>query len=260
MIRPRPLLSLAKSYSDRITFRRLTRKLHSLIARARAQGLTALPGPKKHQCNACNSAVAEFHAFGPHTLICPVCGSSDRERLMVAFLDNGLLQVPAGSFILHVAPSERGLSRRLARQGTVVGGDIEPARYGPGTIRVDLLDMSGVGAFDLIILNHVLEHVPDDRRALSQTRAVLNSAGQLWVMVPLIYDETVEGTPGLTAAEREKLFGGSDHMRAYGPDIEARISEAGFSVRVIKTDQLEGGTIESLGVLNDAVFVARREG
>lgn len=258
MVHKRSLLALAKSYSGRVTPQRVARKIGSIFGRARGLARTALPGPKMHDCNACGSAVAEFHAFGPHTLVCPVCCSRDRERLLIALLDEGLLHYPTGSRALQIAPNELGLSKRLARHGTVVGGDLEPARYGPGTIRVDLQDMSGVGPFDRIALIHVLEHVPDDRRALSQARAALNPAGQLWIMVPLIYAETVEGTADLGPVERENLFGGSDHVRAYGRDIEAKIREAGFSVEVIKTDRLDPSTIERLGLLDDTVFVATR--
>lgn len=251
-------IDLARSYRDRLTPHRVARKAHALLDRVVARGLQRLPGPKAFHCPACDRPLARFHAFGAHTLCCPLCGSTDRERHLHLAIERGRLAVPEGATILHVAPSERRLSQRLARLGRLVKGDYEPARYGPDTVRVDLMDLAPAPSFDVVVLSHILEHVPDDRRALRQVRAKLPPGGQAWIQVPLIYDRTVEGAPGMTPAEREARFGGSDHLRAYGPDLADRLEEEGFDVTVIRASDAAPEDRRAFGVEGDVIFRAAR--
>lgn len=249
---------LARSYADRLTVRRVSRKIGSHAGRLRALGLTLMPGEKRYRCNACERQHAGFHYFGEYTLLCPLCGSRDRERFLISNLNQGNLSLPKHPRMLHIAPNEIGLSRRLAEAGELVKGDLEPARYGRGTIKVDLMDMSGLHDFDLVVLSHVLEHVPDDHHVLRQVWSSLAPGGQVWIMVPMIYPETREADPSTSLRDRDLHFGGSDHVRGYGPDIVERTAEAGFDVRALKTNGLPEQVANSQGLLPDVVFVATR--
>jgi SAM-dependent methyltransferase len=255
----RRLSNLARSYTERFTFRRISRKLRSHTSRFKAISLTRLPGNNPYHCNACARDIAGYHHFGDYTLLCPLCGSSDRERLLIGCIDHGLLTLgPDRPRILQIAPNELGLSKRLAQLGDLAKGDLEPARYGPDTIKVDLMDMSQFRDLDLVVLSHVLEHVPDDRHVMREIWSSLAPGGQIWIMVPIIYDETVEADPSLTLHERDLHFGGSDHVRAYGPDIVQRLEQAGFSVETVKTSDLPQAAVGKQGLLNDYIFVATR--
>jgi SAM-dependent methyltransferase len=258
--RARQLGDLARSYIGRFTRRRITRKLNAHASRIKALVLTALPGPNRHRCNACNRDVAAFHRFGDHTMLCPLCGSTDRERLLIACIDRALLTLDAEQpKILQIAPNEAGLSQRLAQMGYLTKGDLEPARYGSDTAKVDLMDMALIKSIDLVILSHVLEHVPDDRHVMREIWSSLTPGGQVWILVPLIYDQTIEADPALSLQDRDLHFGGSDHVRAYGPDIADRLEQCGFAVRLVATADLPQADVTTYGLLKDVVFVATRQ-
>jgi SAM-dependent methyltransferase len=88
------------------------------------------------------------------------------------------------------------------------------------------------GTFDVILCSHVLEHVPDDRKALSELFRVLRPGGWAILQVPIVAAATFEDPSVTDPEEREKLFGQHDHVRNYGLDYRDRLADAGFSVTV----------------------------
>lgn len=176
---------------------------------------------------------------------CPVCHASDRDRLVKLYLDREVFgpggpgHAP-GFAVLHLAP-EKGLAKYLrARPGLAwSAGDIEPARYphAPGIRRMDLL--AGLpfpdGALDLVICNHVLEHIPDDRAAMREIARVLAPAGRALLQVPLshVLEATREGDGSESEAERIRRYGQRDHVRIYArDDYPRRLREAGLAVEL----------------------------
>ena len=92
---------------------------------------------------------------------------------------------------------------------------------------MDLADAS----FDMVMANHVLEHV-DDRAALAKMFRILRPGGQAVVTVPMIegWDETQED-PSLASEEELRLHHGDPtHLRFCGPDVRARIRAAEFEL------------------------------
>jgi SAM-dependent methyltransferase len=89
-------------------------------------------------------------------------------------------------------------------------------------------------SFDAILCSHVLEHVPDDRRAMRELRRILRPGG--WAIVQVPIDYTRAGThedPAIESPEdREREYWQSDHLRLYGNDFPDRLREAGFDVTV----------------------------
>ena len=97
--------------------------------------------------------------------------------------------------------------------------------------------------FDLILCNHVLEHVADDRRAMRELRRVLKDDGMALLQVPLslALEETDEDLSIIDEAERERRFGQFDHLRLYAvPDYVARLTDAGFDVELAEPDEIAG--------------------
>lgn len=85
--------------------------------------------------------------------------------------------------------------------------------------------------FDCVICNHVLEHVPDDRRAMSELLRVLKPGGWAILMVPLRLSATTYEDPSIiTPEERAIHFGQWDHVRYYGSDYKERLENIGFEV------------------------------
>ena len=89
-------------------------------------------------------------------------------------------------------------------------------------------------AFDAVICSHVLEHVEDDRAALTETLRVLRPGGWAIVLVPIDLDRamTLEDPEIVDPAERERVYWQADHVRLYGADLPERLRAAGFDVTV----------------------------
>ena len=166
---------------------------------------------------------------------CPRCAGHDRERHLLMYMEaSGLLSEMRGKTIVHFAP-ERRLSRHIMASA--------PARYlrcdlyptSPETQRVDMLAMEFESAsVDLLIANHVLEHVADDMRALAEICRVLKPRGYAILQTP--YSRKLHRTwedPGIAdEAARLQAYGQADHVRLYGRDIFERIVSAGFNSSV----------------------------
>jgi SAM-dependent methyltransferase len=142
----------------------------------------------------------------------------------------------AGLRVLHVAP-ERCLRERLTVLPGVkytAGDKFTPGYdYPSGTVDLDITAMPFAdGVFDLILCSHVLEHVPEDRKAMSELFRVLAPGGMAVLMVPVVMEHaTTDEDPTVTdPQERIRRFGQFDHVRLYGRDYTDRLRGAGFEV------------------------------
>ncbi|SUZ80169.1 uncharacterized protein METZ01_LOCUS33023 [marine metagenome] len=87
--------------------------------------------------------------------------------------------------------------------------------------------------FDIVLCNHVLEHVKDDILALKEIRRVLKKGGYSILQVPFYHplqNKTLEDKSIIDPLEREKKYGQSDHVRKYGKDYNKRLTSIGFKV------------------------------
>ena len=91
-------------------------------------------------------------------------------------------------------------------------------------------------SLDAIICNHVLEHIPDDRKAMEELYRVLKPGGWAILQVPFskILKKTFEDATVTTSQDREQIFGQTDHVRIYGKDYTSRLKQAGFEVEEYK--------------------------
>ena len=89
----------------------------------------------------------------------------------------------------------------------------------------------GENTFDVVLCNHVLEHVGDDIKAMQEIHRVLKPGGFAILQVPFfspVPDITFEDNTIIDKREREKVFGQDDHVRKYGRDYPSRIRKAGL--------------------------------
>jgi SAM-dependent methyltransferase len=158
--------------------------------------------------------------------ICPRCRSHPRHRAIALMLARGDL---SGRRVLHFAP-EPLFDPIFARLPKIerVTADL----YAPADLRLDITDMDlPDGSFDLILCSHVLEHVPDDRAAMSELRRVLAAGGLCLVLTPYRADRPTYEDPSIIAPlDRMTAFGQQDHVRIYGTDLADRLLDAGFRV------------------------------
>ena len=158
---------------------------------------------------------------------CPCCDSRPRHRLLKLWMDREMA-LPKGAKVLHFAaePWVRGWFE--ARGADYVTADInEKFELQLDITAMDLPDAS----FDMVMANHVLEHV-DDRAALAEMFRILKPHGQAVITVPMIegWDETYEDPSLATEAERRLHYTDPTHLRFYGRDVRDRIRAAGFEL------------------------------
>ena len=115
-----------------------------------------------------------------------------------------------------------------ARPGRYVTADLESplADLHFDVQRIPLADNS----VDVVLCNHLLEHVADDRRALRELHRILRPGGWGIVLSPVErdYEHTFEDDSITDPDERTRIFGQYDHRRIYGADYTDRLREAGF--------------------------------
>lgn len=196
---------------------------------------------------------------------CPRCGGHDRERhLLMYFRAGGLMDWLPGRSVLHFAP-ERHLSRRLTAAGLAcyIPCDLYPQSV--DVVRVDMLDMQfEPGSFDLVIANHVLEHVGDVAKALLEVFRVLKPGGLAVLQTP--YSTKLHHTwsdPGIDSDDaRLHAHGQEDHVRLFGRDVFGIIEAAGFESKVRQhADALQEFDAGRFGVNpHEPFFLFRRLG
>ncbi len=150
---------------------------------------------------------------------------------MVLFLERSTDLFERPQRVLHIAP-ERQLRQRLSGvhgEGYVYGDVADPEHY------VDVTNMPFAdGSFDVVLCSHVFEHVPDDRKAVSEVHRVLAPGG--WAILDAPVDErrevTFEDATVTTARDRQRVFKQWDHVRIYGRDYPDLLRGGGFDVEL----------------------------
>jgi SAM-dependent methyltransferase len=151
----------------------------------------------------------------------------------------------AGKRILHFAP-EKAFMRRMRGNPLYETADLMQAGV---THQVDITDTKlPAASYDVVMANHVLEHIPDDRAAMRELFRLLKPGGFALLTVPInaTRDDTYEN-PSITAfSDRWAHFSAHDHLRYYGLDFADRLSETGFQVetfRVSPEDEVKYGLL-----------------
>lgn len=243
-----------------ITAQRALKAAGKYASRAALTVKARLGARADRHCPACGGAVVGFFRYGDNAQWgCPACGASPRERLVNHLIAQGVLTLPKGGAILHMAPNEGSLVARFrASGGDYAPADIDPSRYDvPGVRRVDLMRIGEAGRFDLFYASHVMEHVPDDAHVLREIFAALKPGGEAWLIVPLWDRASEDGPPDMSGRERERRFGQWDHVRQYGLDFADRIRAAGFDVDLLRARDCAGEDVARMA-LDDIVFRARK--
>ncbi|MGA9874569.1 MAG: methyltransferase domain-containing protein [Solirubrobacteraceae bacterium] len=175
-------------------------------------------------------AMRRFH--GRPDARCPGCGALERHRSLWLFLRDEFGIERLRGRMLHVAP-EVIFERKFAALPNLeyIRGDLAPQR--PGIRRLDVTSIDFPDdTFDIIVINHVLEHVPDDRAAIAELRRTLRPTGVVIMQHPRdeALAETYEDSSIVTKADRRQHFGQVDHVRLYGRDFFDRLRAGGFDV------------------------------
>ncbi|MDE1164328.1 MAG: class I SAM-dependent methyltransferase [Pseudomonas sp.] len=203
-------------------------------------------------------SLEDFETLNVGQYSCPGCQSSDRDRLYALFVQQHL--APLGQQplrILDIAPAPV-LSAFLKQ---IPGSLYRSADlFSPlADDQVDLQDMSLYpdASFDFIVCSHVLEHVPDDRRAIAELYRVLAKGGVAILMVPILTTATQTDEDPLEASvdERWARFGQDDHIRMYcREDFLERLRGGGFEVRAMNGADFSEGSFRRHGITERSVL------
>jgi SAM-dependent methyltransferase len=198
--------------------------------------------------------VGDFETLAADTFTCPECGSTDRDRLFCVYLSGELTGKPG--LLLDIAPS-KPLSNWIRKNLMVkyVTADLfmQDVDY---TVDIQNMNVFENNTFDFLICSHVLEHVPDDRKAMSEIYRILKKGGKGIVMVPIVKEDNfMDEDPAETNIQmRWKRFGQDDHIRLYSQSAFCkRLSDAGFVVSQIPVRQMSIDT-KRYGVSADSVL------
>jgi SAM-dependent methyltransferase len=213
----------------------------------------ALLRGRRRECPCCGGRFRRLAPQGRRrNARCPGCGSLERHRSLCLYLRDRLGALDGRLAVLHFAP-EPSVSAVLAALPQVdhTTADLDP---GAADEQVDITDIPHADArFDLVLVSHVLEHVPQDAAALSELHRVLRPGGRVLLQHPIDYGrpQTYEDFSLRSAAERLAAFGQDDHVRVYGRDFRERVERAGFAVEIVRPGlALDPGLRSRYGILD----------
>ncbi|WP_312751320.1 class I SAM-dependent methyltransferase [Epilithonimonas hominis] len=167
------------------------------------------------------------NALSPGTL------SLERHRQMWLYLQNETNIFTHKLKVLHIAPEQEFLRKfKKMKNLEYTSADL----FSPIVdVKADIVDLPFEdNSFDVIICNHVLEHIVDDRKAMSELYRVMKSGGWGIVQVPMknSLEKTYEDFTITDPKERQKHFGQYDHVRWYGMDYFDRLKSVGFDADI----------------------------
>jgi len=188
---------------------------------------------------------------------CKKCGASDRDRLSALFLKEKLLKNGNKKYkIIDFAPSAVSELIKNSKEVEYVSADLNAKNV---DINIDIQEMSALNEnhFDAFICSHVLEHVLNDVKALSELYRILKYGGWGILMVPisLNLNNDYENNNNISESERWKHFGQNDHLRLYSKrGFLEKVKNAGFSLKQLDVDYFGKDIFTKSGINNRSVL------
>ena len=217
------------------------------------------------RCPICKKNVRIFWPYGVMLrpgAQCPRCGALERHRTLWLFFENRSLFDKPDMKLLHFAPEAAFLNQfKTLKNVDYWPVDLNPNM--PGVRKaVDITDIPFEDeSMDVIICNHVMEHIPDENRALSEMYRVLKRDGVAVINAPVdqARETTFENPEYNTPELRLKYFGQHDHVRIYGRDYGERLAKV-FKVEVLEPNRsLTAEQLKAYGVWEgDRVYLCRK--
>ncbi len=166
-----------------------------------------------------------------NNVLSPSTLSLERHRLLWLYLQNETDFFSSKKSVLHFAPEQAFYKRfRKMKNLNYTTTDLNSPL---ADVKADICDLPFRDhEFDVILCNHVLEHIPDDIKAMQELYRVLKPGGMGIFQIPqdLSREATFEDNSITDKKERAKIFGQYDHVRVYGLDYFDKLRSIGFKV------------------------------
>ncbi len=189
-----------------------------------------------------NEVFTKYHIIGGgrrDNSVCPRCYSTDRDRLVFLYLRDFSDVFQKNYNVLHIAPEgslRAYFMNRTSVKYTAGFKDADAYKgyyYDQVKQHIDITSTEFAdNKFDLVICNHVLEHIEDDLKAMREIFRIMKPGGFGILQVPFApgLEKTIEGLTAPTPSDRLRLYGQEDHVRIYGIDYFDRLKSVGFEV------------------------------
>ncbi|WP_179348103.1 class I SAM-dependent methyltransferase [Winogradskyella pacifica] len=169
-----------------------------------------------------------------NNVLSPSTLSLERHRLLWLYLNHKTDFFNAKKSVLHFAPEQCFLKRfRSLKNLKYTTTDLlSPI----ADVKADICDLPFEdNSYDVILCNHVLEHIPDDTKAMQELYRVMKPGGYGIFQIPQELDRAVtfEDDSITDRDERAKIFGQYDHVRVYGRDYFDKLRSIGFKVEEV---------------------------
>ena len=179
------------------------------------------------------SSYRKFLPYGYQNLrqnaLCPGTLSLERHRLLWLYLDRKTTFLTDSIRVLHIAPEQVFYKKfKSFSHWDYTTSDLHSPL---ADVKADICALPFEdNSYDFILCNHVLEHIPNDLKAMEELYRVLKPGGTAILQVPLEEDRenTFEDDAITDQRERTRIFGQYDHVRVYGQDYYNRLQKAGF--------------------------------
>ena len=199
------------------------------------------------ECVICGSKYKVFETWNLGATFenntCFNCKSHKRHRLQWKYLHDkmDIITTKEKKVVLHFAPEEYFFKLFVNNKNLdYIPCDLNVNKFNKSykTNIVKKIDITKIpldnNSVDFILCNHILEHIPDDKIAISELYRVMKKGGCAILQVPIDYnlEKTYEDPSIVSFEEREKAFGQFDHVRLYGRDYPQRLKNFDWEVVV----------------------------
>ena len=167
-------------------------------------------------------------------VLSPSTLSLERHRLLWLYLKNETNFFKDNFKLLHFAP-EQAFHQRFQKLKNIEYTTTD-LNSPIADVKADICNLPfNDNSYDVILCNHVLEHIPNDTKAMKELYRILKPGGWGIFQIPqdLKRDKTFEDNSITNKKERAKIFGQYDHVRIYGKDYFDKLRSVGFTVEEV---------------------------